>query len=192
MGKEKKKVGPLAWALQHRDEHNRMMRERQREIEEEAEEQELEAEELSRLLTATKKTSKDIAEVELPGGIGLKVYVDLTGEQEELMAMINTVALQAKRKEIPDMEMAIDAAVDLASSIIVPEDGRDWHKPEQWRKYHRMTDMERLLEMLGILLEPYKERCKKMAGFRKHKTGKKPRKPVQVLQETAEGTDEDD
>lgn len=190
--KEKEKESKLAWVLRHRDLHNQQMRERRAEIEAEMDEEEADEEELLQLLTATKKRDRDISEIEFPGDITLNVYTDLTGEQEELLFIINTAEVQRRKGITPDMELVVEAAITLCATMAVPEQGRHWDDVETWRKYRRMTGTTQLLERLGDMLEPYKKRCKKMAGFRKKKPRKKPRSTMQDVPETAEGTDEDD
>lgn len=158
----------LEKALSNRWKHNKEMEEEKKKIEEEAEEQEEMNDELLELLTAAKKSERRIAEVKLNEKIPpLKVYVDLTGEQEDYIAAITDAALKSKKNQIPDFAAAIEAAIKLAASMVVPEDGRIWHKESTWRTFFQSTDMAALIETLEPMLEPYRDACKKMAKFRR-------------------------
>jgi len=97
------------------------------------------------------------------------VYIDLDGKQIELMGKINSVARESKRKRknnAPDIEKAMDAAIELAASLVVPEDDRPWHKETTWRGIMHLRGFDEFMEVLGELLQPYKDKCMKLGKFR--------------------------
>lgn len=162
----KKNMGTaLERAMDNPTKHNRAMAEKVKEIEAEASEEQAVNDELMQMLTAT-KTTRSIASVALPGNIKVQVYSDLGGEQERLLAKINSVATSRADGAIPDIEGAIDSAINLAASLVVHEEGRDWDDPDTWSAFHQSTSLEKLLEIIGIMLEPYRQNCKQMERFR--------------------------
>jgi len=162
----KKNMGTaLERAMENPTKHNRKMMEKAEHIEKEAEVEAAANDELMSVLTAM-QTPRTVAAVRLPGNIGIQVYSTLTGEQETLLARINAVATSTVNGAVPDIEGAIDSAINLAASLVVHEDGRDWDSPDTWSAFHQSTSLEKLLEIIGIMLEPYRQNCKQMERFR--------------------------
>ena len=158
-------------ALKNRTKQNQKIKERLEEVKEDAEDFEAEAEEFLEMLTSfdESETEPKTKEILVRGKIKMSVYVDLTGEQEALMGELVTVHRQSKKRgknNVPDLEKAIDAACKLAASLVVPEDGRPWHKESTWRGILKLRNTDDLMETLGELLEPYQDKCKKQASFR--------------------------
>jgi len=158
-------------AKKNRSKQNQKVAERLEELREDAEDFEAEAETFLELLTTFDDAEKvpTTTEILVRKKIPITVYDDLNGEQQELMAQINSVHRESKRRgknNSPDLEKAIDAACKLCASLVVPEDGKPWHRETTWRGMLKLTDFEGLMEILSELLEPYQERCRKLGKFR--------------------------
>jgi len=159
-------------ALKNPTKQNQKMKERVAEIESEADDFEAEAEEFLELLTTYEmdgKTEKPTKEINVRDKIRVTVYMELSGEQQELLGRINAVNRETRKKgknNIPDIKDAIDATISLCASMVVPEEGRPWHKENTWRQLFQATDLESLMGILTEMLKPYEDHCKKLGNFR--------------------------
>jgi hypothetical protein len=162
----KKMNTALERAMSNRTRHNQRMQDEIKKVEAEAEIEDEKNAELLALLTATEPTERPTQPVLLPGGIRVNAYTTLTGAQEALLGKINSIATSAEKGVQPDIGGLIDATIDLAASLIVPEPGRDWDNPETWRIVHAQCGLEKVMEIIGTLLEPYRETVKQSRKFR--------------------------
>jgi len=161
----------LKKALENRTAHNKRMSDRLDDLNDEAEDFEAEAEEFLEALTTFEDSEKEreTKEIMFRKKIKLDVYVDLTGEQTELIGRLNSVHRESKKRgknNVPDLEKAIDSACKLAASLVVPEEGRPWHKENTWKQMLKALTFEALMEAVSELLEPYQAKVTKLGKFR--------------------------
>ena len=127
---------------------------------------------LERIITSfgpDKERETDI--IELPGGIEMLVFVQLTGEEEQALGVMQNESLKAqawkrrqKKGKEPNFGNMLESLINLCSNICAEDDVDELTPDEFFTLLHSKVGTEKMMDVLNIMIKPfelYQERVKK-------------------------------
>lgn len=163
MGKE------LKAAMEDRNKHNREFQDEMEQFDADRELEEAELAQIEKVISGMDlPTDRTTAEITLPGGIVLKVYTDMSPEQEDLYIEISTMSAQARAGRNSDIGVMVNNICLLCASMCAhdPDSDTPWDDPLVWHVMRKRVGLTNLNELMEVISEPFTAKMEEIGKFR--------------------------